>query len=152
VSASWLSKEADWLPGRRSWPCTAALSSHAACAPSLHRAGLAQQIRSISTFLWSLAARGILHEGSLVQQIRQPNRLLFSHAESLAESRCRQPNAPLISVLTCHKWMAQNGVANCRQLGAIYVISDSYLLLFGWFITYVEHCLHLGPCENYPIN
>ena len=66
------------------------------CALAAHRASLARGIRSIPAFLQSLARGHSLHPQSLALQLRQPNKGLFSYAESLAEGKCGQPMRPLI--------------------------------------------------------
>ena len=66
------------------------------CALAAHHASLARGIRSIPAFLQSLARGHSLHSQSLALQLRQPNKGLFSYAESLAEGRCGQPIRPLV--------------------------------------------------------
>ena len=73
------------------------LTHHAWFSVCSHEVSQAQQKWLISAFQQSLAAGGFLHVWSLAQQLCQPNKYLFSHAESLAEGWCRQPNAPLFS-------------------------------------------------------
>jgi hypothetical protein len=104
--AAWPSREAVWLTGRTSCPCTAALSSYAARASSLHRAGLARQKLSIPTFPAGLAGRRILQHRSLVRPLAQATKRSEVACREPGRAGTRQPITP--SALSSWKLFMQN--------------------------------------------